>query len=102
MLQTATSLKEVVDNWNIQTNLWLRYVCYERLRSRLPVFALSAFWHGFYGGYYVMFFTAAFFIETGRHVSIETERDVIVETGRHVSVETGRHLSVETGRHVSA
>ncbi|XP_054636805.1 lysophospholipid acyltransferase 1 isoform X2 [Dunckerocampus dactyliophorus] len=59
-IETATSFKTFIDNWNIQTGNWLKTVCYERaLRHRLALtFILSALWHGVYPGYYFTFITA--------------------------------------------
>nr|XP_057909593.1 lysophospholipid acyltransferase 1 [Doryrhamphus excisus] len=59
-IETATSFKTFVDNWNIQTSNWLKTVCYERApRQRLALtFVLSALWHGVYPGYYFTFITA--------------------------------------------
>ncbi|CAF1375050.1 unnamed protein product [Rotaria sp. Silwood1] len=69
-LELATSLKVVLDVWNIQTTIWLRRVCYDRLNKgrTLGVFVLSAFWHGFYPGYYVSFILAAFQTYAGRGI----------------------------------
>lgn len=67
-VETATSLKSLLDNWNKKTMSWLRYVVYERSGSTLAVFILSAFWHGFYGGYYLAFLGAGFFIHASRLV----------------------------------
>ncbi|CAF0960371.1 unnamed protein product [Adineta steineri] len=69
-LESATSLKVVIDMWNIQTALWLRRVCYDRLKNgrTLGVFVLSALWHGFYPGYYVCFILAAFHTYAGRGI----------------------------------
>uniref|UniRef100_A0A3B5MQ95 Membrane bound O-acyltransferase domain containing 1 n=1 Tax=Xiphophorus couchianus TaxID=32473 RepID=A0A3B5MQ95_9TELE len=57
--QTATSFKTFIDNWNIQTGIWLK-VCYDRAaKHRLALtFILSALWHGVYPGYYFTFITA--------------------------------------------
>ncbi|XP_050988371.1 lysophospholipid acyltransferase 1 isoform X2 [Labeo rohita] len=57
---TATSFKSFIDNWNIQTALWLKSVCYDRAPYyRMPLtFVLSAIWHGVYPGYYFTFITA--------------------------------------------
>nr|XP_014347150.1 PREDICTED: lysophospholipid acyltransferase 2 [Latimeria chalumnae] len=58
-IEFATSFKMFIDNWNIQTALWLKRVCYER-SSYYPTaetFLLSAIWHGVYPGYYLTFFT---------------------------------------------
>ncbi|XP_043117513.1 lysophospholipid acyltransferase 1 [Puntigrus tetrazona] len=59
-IETATSFKSFIDNWNIQTALWLKSVCYDRAPYyRMPLtFVLSAVWHGVYPGYYFTFITA--------------------------------------------
>ncbi|CAF0959983.1 unnamed protein product [Adineta ricciae] len=69
-LETATSLKVVLDVWNMQTALWLRRICYDRIAKgrTLGVFVLSALWHGFYPGYYVCFILAAFETYAGRGI----------------------------------
>ncbi|CAF2769942.1 unnamed protein product [Rotaria sp. Silwood2] len=69
-LELATSLKVILDVWNIQTAIWLRRVCYDRLYKgrTLGVFVLSALWHGFYPGYYVSFILAAFQTYAGRGI----------------------------------
>jgi len=70
-LESSLNLKEILDNWNIGTMKWLRYVVYERspvhLRTNL-VYMVSAFWHGFYPGYYITFFSGALFTTSGRIV----------------------------------
>ncbi|XP_063779311.1 lysophospholipid acyltransferase 1 isoform X2 [Pseudophryne corroboree] len=58
-IETATSFKMYIDNWNIQTAAWLKRVCYDRApkyRTGLT-FLLSALWHGVYPGYYFTFLT---------------------------------------------
>ncbi|XP_013869698.1 lysophospholipid acyltransferase 1 isoform X2 [Austrofundulus limnaeus] len=59
-IETATSFKTFIDNWNIQTGIWLKTVCYDRApKHRLALtFVLSALWHGVYPGYYFTFITA--------------------------------------------
>ncbi|XP_061572410.1 lysophospholipid acyltransferase 1 [Cololabis saira] len=59
-IETATSFKTFIDNWNIQTGIWLKTVCYDRAsKHRLALtFVLSALWHGVYPGYYFTFLTA--------------------------------------------
>ncbi|XP_012688947.2 lysophospholipid acyltransferase 1 [Clupea harengus] len=59
-IETATSFKKFIDNWNIQTGIWLKFVCYDRAsRYRTALtFVLSALWHGVYPGYYFTFLTA--------------------------------------------
>ncbi|KAF7708378.1 lysophospholipid acyltransferase 1 isoform X1 [Silurus meridionalis] len=58
-IETATSFKMFIDNWNIQTGVWLKSVCYDRVPYfRTPLtFMLSALWHGVYPGYYFTFLT---------------------------------------------
>jgi lysophospholipid acyltransferase 1/2 len=71
-LETATNIKGIIDNWHIQTSQWLRVIAFERLPSgkTLGVFVLSAFWHGFYPGYYITFLMGACLVYIGRGVSI--------------------------------
>lgn len=59
-IETATSFKTFIDNWNIRTGIWLKTVCYDRApKHRLALtFLLSALWHGVYPGYYFTFVTA--------------------------------------------
>jgi len=61
--ETAQNLYTITSVWNIRVAGWLRKYVYERLaRGRKPgtreqyaTFAVSAFWHGFYPGYYLFF-----------------------------------------------
>uniref|UniRef100_A0A8D3C8M6 Membrane bound O-acyltransferase domain containing 1 n=1 Tax=Scophthalmus maximus TaxID=52904 RepID=A0A8D3C8M6_SCOMX len=59
-IETATSFKTFIDNWNIQTGIWLKTVCYDRAPKHplALTFILSALWHGVYPGYYFTFITA--------------------------------------------
>ncbi|KAM4700932.1 lysophospholipid acyltransferase 2-like [Discoglossus pictus] len=59
-IETATSFKVFIDNWNIQTAVWLKEVCYDRspFNPLLSTFILSAMWHGVHPGYYLTFLTA--------------------------------------------
>ncbi|XP_064151080.1 lysophospholipid acyltransferase 2 isoform X4 [Loxodonta africana] len=58
-IEMSTSFKMFLDNWNIQTALWLKRVCYERasFSPTIQTFILSAIWHGVYPGYYLTFLT---------------------------------------------
>lgn len=71
-VEFATNLKGVLDNWNIQTSTWLRYVCYERTNNSVnKTMLLSALWHGLYPGYFLTFLTGTLQTEaarTGRRV----------------------------------
>lgn len=68
-VEFGVSLKPVVDAWNISTTRWLREVFYDRLPTScrtILVFLISAFWHGFYPGYYIMFLSFALFTAASR------------------------------------
>lgn len=77
----SSSIREVINSWNISVNLWLRRYVFNRvLKSDTKptpsanrkfwaeqiTFAVSAFWHGFYPGYYVFFFTMVFVNDLGK------------------------------------
>eukprot|EP00035_Acanthoeca_spectabilis_P008347 m.152412 g.152412 ORF g.152412 m.152412 type:complete len:537 (+) comp14321_c0_seq3:35-1645(+) len=82
-VEFADNLKCVLDNWNIQTQRWLVYVCYERLPKAYNTHAtmfLSALWHGPYLGYYMTFVSAAFVVEANRKVR-NTVRPYFVPAG---------------------
>jgi lysophospholipid acyltransferase 1/2 len=70
----GTSFKLILDNWNITTLVWLRRVVYDRapFQKTFAVFLVSAFWHGFYPGYYFMFLSAALFTVVARQVRFVT------------------------------
>jgi len=68
-IETAQNAKGYLENWNKNTNHWLRHYIYLRVtpkgkkpgfRATLATFATSAFWHGFYPGYYLTFILGAF------------------------------------------
>ncbi|XP_043929206.1 lysophospholipid acyltransferase 2 [Protopterus annectens] len=69
-IEFATSFKMFIDNWNIQTALWLKRVCYERafIHPTAETFMLSAVWHGVYPGYYLTFFTGVFMTLAARKI----------------------------------
>lgn len=69
-IELANNWKEILDHWNINTNIWLRNNVYKRLVApgRKPGFAASmltfltsAFWHGVAPGYYLAFVLAGLF-----------------------------------------
>ncbi|XP_038051425.1 lysophospholipid acyltransferase 2-like [Patiria miniata] len=68
--QTATSLKSLIDSWNIRCTMWLKYVCYDRVpfQKRLLTFILSAFWHGFYPGYFATFISGSLLVSAAAKV----------------------------------
>mmetsp|Transcript_41742 Transcript_41742/g.97752 ORF Transcript_41742/g.97752 Transcript_41742/m.97752 type:complete len:348 (+) Transcript_41742:695-1738(+) len=54
----ATCLKDLSAAWNKKTANWLgRYVYTRTGGSLIATYGLSAFWHGFYPGYYMFFLT---------------------------------------------
>ncbi|EWC45084.1 hypothetical protein DRE_06223 [Drechslerella stenobrocha 248] len=68
-LETAQNSRSLLDAWNKNTNKWLKNYIYLRVtpkgkkpgfRSSMATFVTSAFWHGFYPGYYLSFVTASF------------------------------------------
>ncbi|KAK6506947.1 lysophospholipid acyltransferase [Arthrobotrys musiformis] len=67
-LETAQNSRALLEAWNKNTNKWLRNYVYLRVtpkgkkpgfRSSMATFVTSAFWHGFYPGYYLAFVTAS-------------------------------------------
>lgn len=63
--------------WNHMIHLWLKHYVYNRtlvkgkrpgVRNNLAVFITSAFWHGFYPFYYVMFFFCAILGELAKDI----------------------------------
>ena len=68
-IESAQNSRAYLENWNMNTNRWLRNYVYLRVtpkgkkpgfRASLATFATSAFWHGFYPGYYLSFVLGAF------------------------------------------
>jgi lysophospholipid acyltransferase len=68
-IELAQNTRAFLGGWNINTNMWLRNYMYLRVtpkgkkpgfRATLATFVTSAFWHGFYPGYYLAFVLAAF------------------------------------------
>lgn len=68
-VETAQNSRGYLENWNMNTNKWLRYYIYLRVtprnkkpgfRASMATFTTSAFWHGFYPGYYLAFMLGSF------------------------------------------
>lgn len=69
--ETSQSLRSSSMNWNKTTNLWLRRYVYDRAPLGVNLYftyLISAFWHGFYPGYYIFFMSIA--ICTNVHRSV--------------------------------
>lgn len=67
-IEFAQNVRAYLGGWNINTNSWLRNYVYLRVTPKgqkpgflatLATFVTSAFWHGFYPGYYLAFVLAA-------------------------------------------
>lgn len=60
--ETSQSLRNSSQCWNKTTNLWLRRYVYDRAPRAYNLYftyLVSAFWHGFYPGYYMFFLSVA-------------------------------------------
>eukprot|EP00543_Licmophora_paradoxa_P012498 CAMPEP_0202476344 /NCGR_PEP_ID=MMETSP1360-20130828/93374_1 /ASSEMBLY_ACC=CAM_ASM_000848 /TAXON_ID=515479 /ORGANISM="Licmophora paradoxa, Strain CCMP2313" /LENGTH=387 /DNA_ID=CAMNT_0049103547 /DNA_START=311 /DNA_END=1474 /DNA_ORIENTATION=+ len=54
--ETAPNIQTLSKEWNKKTSLWLtKYVYIRTNGSLIAVYGTSAFWHGFYPGYYMFF-----------------------------------------------
>ena len=62
-------VRTIINHWNLCVGRWLHDDVYVRfapigrqqgLRANLITYLISAFWHGFYPGYYYTFVTGAF------------------------------------------
>merc|ERR1712071_501525 len=54
--ETAPNIKTFSAAWNKRTAHWLAHYVYMRTGGSLAaVYSMSAFWHGFYPGYYMFF-----------------------------------------------
>ncbi|KAJ1558219.1 hypothetical protein HK096_002895, partial [Nowakowskiella sp. JEL0078] len=65
-VELAENAREATSNWNKNTQSWLRRCVYERLYlshgsgvATIVTYTTSAFWHGFYPGYYICFILGA-------------------------------------------
>ncbi|VDK46033.1 unnamed protein product [Anisakis simplex] len=70
-VEMATNFKETLDSWNCCTMHWLRRVAYDRVAERyrtVATYLLSAFWHGFFPGYYLTFLGGALFTMANRSI----------------------------------
>lgn len=59
--ETAPNLKSLTAAWNKKTANWLgRYIYMRTGGSLVATYGMSAFWHGFYPGYYLFFLSVPF------------------------------------------
>ena len=63
-MELGASPREVINAWNHQISIWLRFYVYEQIlggkkenrdKATFMAFFVSAIWHGFYPGYYIYF-----------------------------------------------
>jgi lysophospholipid acyltransferase len=74
-IELADNPKMITDNWNMNTAVWLKRYIYFRFRegkkpgqmNTIVTFLTSAFWHGFYPGYYIAFFMGAVAVNAARN-----------------------------------
>ncbi|KAL6071178.1 Lysophospholipid acyltransferase [Balamuthia mandrillaris] len=74
LVELPSNVRDCTANWNIRTAVWLRYYVYLRFSpsgkpdafSTIATYTVSAFWHGFYPGYYYFFLTGAIITESGK------------------------------------
>lgn len=66
--ELAPSVRELARAWNRLTQQWLQFYVYERVPAQKLVvtYFVSAFWHGFYPGYYLFFLSVVIPQEAGR------------------------------------
>jgi hypothetical protein len=66
-VELGTSMRDYTNKWNKNTQSWLQRYVYERTNESLFVtYFVSAFWHGFYPGYYFFFLTVPLATEVTR------------------------------------
>jgi len=71
-VELAENIRDFSSYWNISTARWMRRYVYTRVESKnhfvplLATYFTSAFWHGFYPGYYLFFITSGFLTEISR------------------------------------
>lgn len=84
-IELAQNSRAYLENWNINTNKWLRYYVYLRVtprgkkpgfRASMATFTTSAFWHGFHPGYYMTFILASF-IQTSAKSTPCTDSSIV-------------------------
>lgn len=68
--ECGLNLRDCIEHWNKGTNRWLRLIVYDRVKTNATAltYALSAFWHGFYPGYYLTFASGALFTFAARKI----------------------------------
>ncbi|KAJ2650456.1 Lysophospholipid acyltransferase [Coemansia sp. RSA 1250] len=99
-VETGSSLRQLIDSWNIGTNTWLRHHVYLRIaqrpegsrastRATVLTFLVSAWWHGFYPGYYLTFVMAALSANAARILRRNLHAPVYAHAGSTVKLVYG-------------
>eukprot|EP01113_Clastostelium_recurvatum_P026253 TRINITY_DN3152_c0_g2_i3.p1 TRINITY_DN3152_c0_g2~~TRINITY_DN3152_c0_g2_i3.p1 ORF type:complete len:490 (-),score=107.59 TRINITY_DN3152_c0_g2_i3:21-1490(-) len=74
-IETASNMRDIINNWNMGVNDWLRNYVYLRVTppgskpsalATLATYGTSAFWHGFYPGYYIFFLLSGLITEIAK------------------------------------
>jgi len=92
-IESMGCLRDITTYWNYKTGEWLKNYVYLRQtknpnKDRIPGYSLyltnmlSAFWHGFYPGYYLAFLYAAFTVNIARRVRAIFRPLVTKNTGK--------------------
>eukprot|EP01119_Soliformovum_irregulare_P014804 TRINITY_DN4084_c0_g1_i1.p1 TRINITY_DN4084_c0_g1~~TRINITY_DN4084_c0_g1_i1.p1 ORF type:complete len:469 (+),score=87.47 TRINITY_DN4084_c0_g1_i1:31-1407(+) len=87
--KTTQNAKGLVAHWNVPTSIWLRQSIFMRIiklvnnRSMavFGTFFASAFWHGFYPGYYTFFISGALFEVCADKLKLNLRHYVVDEQG---------------------
>lgn len=83
--ETSQSLRNSSQCWNKTTNLWLRRYVYDRAPASVNLYftyLVSAFWHGFYPGYYMFFLSVAAATMVHRQVRRKIRPHFMAEDGK--------------------
>lgn len=83
--ETSQSLRTSSQNWNKTTNLWLRRYVYDRAPPSINLYftyLVSAFWHGFYPGYYMFFLSVAAATVVHRQIRRKIRPRFMMEDGK--------------------
>ena len=71
-IESSSDFKSLISEWNVTTNTWLNQYIYQRLgrtfSANLITYLVSAFWHGFYPGYYLTFIAGALYTALSRYI----------------------------------
>lgn len=83
--ETSQSLRTSSQCWNKTTNLWLRRYVYDRAPPSVNLYftyLVSAFWHGFYPGYYMFFLSIAAATMVHRQIRRKIRPRFMAEDGK--------------------